>query len=47
MKTEMSYVDLLNKLYDDVESDNIPEKDKKQILDMIARLLAKLWKYSH
>ena len=47
MKTEMSYVDLLNKLYEDVESDNIAEKDKKQILDMIARLQAKLWKYSN
>lgn len=42
----MSYVELLNKLYEDVESDAIPEKDKMQILDMIARLQAKLWKYS-
>ena len=42
----MSYVELLNKLYETVESDNIPEKDKEQILNMIDRLQAKLWKYS-
>ena len=42
----MSYVDLLNKLYESVESDNIPEKDKELILNMIARLQSKLWKYS-
>lgn len=42
----MSYLDILNKLYDDIESDNIPEKDKKRILDMVARLMTKLWKYS-
>lgn len=44
---EMSYVDLLNKLYDDVESNvTIPERKRKEILEMIARLEASLFKYS-
>lgn len=47
MKCEMSYVDILDKLYDDIESDvAIPEHKRKVILDMIAQLEAKLFKYS-
>lgn len=44
---ELSYVDQLSKLYSDIESDVcIPNYKKKEILDMISRLMAKLWKYS-
>lgn len=44
---EMSYVDLLSKLYDDVESNvAIPAKKKKAILEMISRLMARLFQYS-
>lgn len=47
MLDEMSYIDLLNKLYDDVESDiAIPERKRKEILEMISRLEARLFKYS-
>ena len=47
MRTELTYVDLLSKLYEDVESDVcIPERKKKEILEMIAQLEAKLFKYS-
>jgi hypothetical protein len=47
METELSYMDLLNKLYDDVESNvSIPEWKRHEILEMISRLEAKLWKYS-
>jgi GTP-sensing pleiotropic transcriptional regulator CodY len=47
MKTEMTYLELLNKLADDIESDVcIPEHKRKIILEMIARLMAKLFKYS-
>ena len=44
---EMSYMDLLNKLYDDVESDIcMPEARRREVLEMISRLMAKLFKYS-
>jgi uncharacterized protein (UPF0147 family) len=44
---EMSYIDLLNKLYDDVESDiTIPKHKREEILEMIFRLEARLFKYS-
>ena len=47
METELTYVDLLSKLYENVESDVcIPEHKRKEILEMISRLEAKLWKYS-
>lgn len=47
MKEEQTYVDLLSKLYDDVESNAaIPEPKRKEILEMISRLMARLWKYS-
>lgn len=47
MVDEMSYVDLLSKLYDDVESNvTIPECKRKEILEMISRLMARLFKYS-
>jgi hypothetical protein len=45
--TEMSYVDLLNKLHEDVNSDVIPSKEKAEIFLLIAQLKEKLWKYSY
>lgn len=44
---EESYLDLIAKLRASVESDYIPHREKKEILDMISRLEFKLWKYSH
>ena len=47
MKTEMTYMELLSKLYDDVESDVcIPEHKRKEILVKISILIEKLFKYS-
>ena len=47
MKTEMTYMELLNKLYDAVESDVcMPNSQRKIILEMISRLMTKLFKYS-
>lgn len=43
---EMTYLDLLIKLKADVESDNIPPKEKTEILRIIHSLEAILWKYS-
>ena len=47
METEMSYVDLLSKLHQDVESDIIPDKEKEEILSLIYKLEEELWKYSY
>lgn len=47
MKTEKSYFEILSDLYSQIESDPIPANDKKFILDMISRLLVKLYKYSY
>ena len=47
MQKEMTYMELLNKLYDDVESDVcIPEHKRNEILEMLSRLMARLFKYS-
>lgn len=43
---EMTYVDLLKKLEEDVESDVIPFKEKSKILHLIRQLQTFLWKYS-
>lgn len=43
---EMSYLDLLNKLRTDVESDVIPQTEKANILILIYHLESLLWKYS-
>lgn len=44
---EMSYMDLLNKLYEDVESDTcMPERRRKEVLGIISCLMAKLFQYS-
>lgn len=44
---EMSYIDLLAKLQSNVESDIIPNKEKKHILELIYQLQCKLVKYSY
>lgn len=46
MKTEMTYLDLINKLRSDVESDVIPSGDKTEILDLLLQLYDLLWPYS-
>ena len=43
---ELSYVDLLTKLKQDVESDVIPSEEKQTIMELIEDLFDKLWKYS-
>ena len=43
---ELSYLDLLNKLHESVNSDAIPSKEKAEIFLLIAQLKDKLWKYS-
>lgn len=43
---EMSYLELLQKLQSDVESDCIPNEEKEIILTLIYSLEEQLWKYS-
>ena len=43
---EMSYVDILTKLHDDIEADIIPKSEKEEIMQLIYMLQEKLWKYS-
>lgn len=44
--TELSYVDLLQKLKADVTSDAIPKDDKVEIINTICKLEELLWPYS-
>lgn len=44
---ELSYLDLVSKLYTDVKSDTIPEDNKTEILETIASLYDLLWPYSN
>lgn len=44
---EMSYLDLLYKLREDVESGAINTKDKRKIIKLIHKLGNILWKYSY
>lgn len=44
---EFSYIDLLNKLADDIKSDCIPADDKEEILETIGSLFDMLWPYSY
>lgn len=46
METEMTYVDLLEKLKSSVKADNIPADEKAEILKVIYSLEIMLWKYS-
>ena len=43
---ELSYIDLLVKLHNSVQSDNIPERERAKILKKIYDLERMLWKYS-
>ena len=43
---ELSYLDLLIKLKEDVQSDIMPEEEKSEILKAIHSLEMMLWKYS-
>lgn len=43
---EMSYIDILEKLRKDIETDNIPKEDKQDILSLLSQLESELWKYS-
>ena len=47
IETEMSYVDLLDKLKADINSDVIPRDDKVEIINTICKLEELLWPYSH
>ena len=42
----MTYVEILNKLKETLESDHIPENDKKEIDATWSKLFELLWKYS-
>ena len=44
---EMSYIDILEKLRKDIESDSIPKEDKQNILSLLSQLESELWKYSY
>lgn len=44
--TELSYIDLVCGLIEDIESDNIPREDKRVALDMLRSLGALLEQYS-
>ena len=46
MEFEFTYLDHLIALQEDVSSDVIPEKEKIEILNLIAKLESKLEKYS-
>ena len=46
MKTEMTYLDLINKLRFDIESDVMDSKDKAEALDLLLQLYDILWPYS-
>lgn len=46
METEMNYIELLEKLKEDVESDCIPSNEKHVILFLISILEEQLWPYS-
>ena len=43
---EMTYIELLQKLKSDVESDCIPSNEKHTILFLISLLEEQLWEYS-
>lgn len=46
-KQELSYIELLSKLYDDVEKDMIPAVEKARVIEVIKLLEKLLWKYSY
>ena len=44
---ELSYIDLLNKLAEDIKSDSIPEDEKEEIIETLGSLYDLLWHYSY
>lgn len=46
MPSELTYLDLLTKLKEDVKSDIISAEEKAEILRVIYSLESMLWKYS-
>ena len=46
MNNEKTYLEMLNELYEMIETDNIPKNDKDRIIIMIKGLHEILWKYS-
>ena len=44
---ELSYIDLIHKLVEDVKSDAIPQDDKEEILETLGSLYDLLWPYSN
>jgi hypothetical protein len=42
-----SYLDILTELRETLDSDNIPEKDKKKIDNLLQKLFEVLYKYSY
>ena len=43
---EKTYIEMLNDLYESINSDNIPEKDKAKAITMLKSLHGILWQYS-
>ena len=43
---EKSYFDILNELYEMIETDNIPKNEKEEIMETVNSLKDMLWKYS-
>lgn len=46
MKTEKTYLEMLNELYEAIETDCIPENDKEEIMETMNSLRDMLWDYS-
>lgn len=46
MKNEKTYFEIMNELYEMIESDNIPKNDKEEIMETMNSLQDMLWKYS-
>ena len=47
MDKELSYIDMLSLLNEKIESDVIPDEDKKKIQRVVQQLQELLWKYSY
>lgn len=46
MKNEKTYFEIMNELYEMIETDNIPKNDKEEIMETMNSLQDMLWKYS-
>lgn len=43
---EKTYMEMLNELYEMIEADNIPKRDKDEIVETLNSLHDMLWEYS-